>query len=301
VIPLFLDPDAPFALHGISPEPQLPIKNKLTWTSTPSIVLNDPLDDPDDTYKVEDISISPVWDEVIEPNVDRDGALAAVPREVQKVISIRGFIHAPSLAKLYDKMTALNRAFNPVLSDFQLLKFAQTTTDTDSWPTGYILQQYVGRSIELPVPVTTKYDDHNARFEILIRSVDPAKYEQVEQEATRTGNGNLTLDNLLATYGSWPTITIDTTASPAAGEYVITRDGTSQAIRIDGDAVPASETITIDVENRTAVDSSGDSVIGILKPSTQFFQVRPAEDDIWSVSGMAAGTDITIAWRRAFV
>lgn len=291
----------------------MPIKNKLTFGSTPSIILNNPADNADSTYDVETVGISPAYDETVEPNADRDGSISGEPRELQKIITIQGFIRATSLAALYDKIAALHRAFNPVLDwtgdttnddrGFLPLKFAVPTTDTTSWPLGYKLCQYYVRPIRLAVPTMTKFDDFTARFTLTLRAIDPRLYEQSEQTANRTGAGNVTANNSLSTYGSWPVITLAFTTIPSTDIVIYRNESQVGAVHLESTELSDSsgETLTIDFRHRTAEYSDGTNKVRAMKSFSRFQPMLPASSNTWVFENLPADCVATVTWRRAFV
>lgn len=288
------------------------IKNPITYASSPSIILNDPTNAADDMYDVEDVAISPAYDETVEPNADSDGSISGPPRETQKIITMRGFTRAQNHAHLLDKIAALNRAFNPVLAydadadivnrGFLPIKFAVTTEDTVNWPAGYIPQQYFVRSLRLPVPVTTKFDDFNARFNIMLRAADPRRYHQTASTAVRTGSGSVTVDNLLATYPSWPTITL-AFVTAVSSDITITRTNSQNGSVVLLAAQltdSANKTLTIDYASRTAEYTTGTDKVKALKSTSQFQDVVQAASNAFSFTNLPADCNVTITWRRAF-
>lgn len=317
MIPIILDPDAPKAIHGVDyPDDISPIQNPIVYESSPSITLNNPVDPQNDTFAIEDVSISPAIDEVVEPNADRDGTVAGEPREVQKIITMRGWVRAPTYAKLYDKIAALNRAFHPVntyASDvatasydigFLPLKFKVPTTDTANWSGGYISQQYRARSIVLPVPTMTRFDDIQARFVIVLRLADPRRYEQTERSASRTGNGSMTADNTLATYPSWPTIEIAFATAPSA-DFNITRATVptlNRVIHIKSSALTdaAGKTLIIDSQYRTAKYSDGTDKTDALRADARFFTMLAGMAQTITIASAPSDAVIIVKWRRAF-
>lgn len=324
MIPLFFDPDASSLITQIESDltgtvkpsgAGLPIRNPITYDSTPSIVLNSPCDDRDDTYEVDDVSMQTMWDENMEPHADRDGAQVGEPREVQKIIRIAGWVRAPSLAKLYDKISALNRAFNPVLSHindndnpfntgFLDLKFYAPTDDTANWASGYIPQEYRARSIALPVPITTKFDDLSTRFVIMLRAADGRRYHQTESTATRTGSGNVTADNSLATYPSWPVIDLDFTTG-ASSDIAIERTnnptyGRITLLEADSLSDSAGEVLRIDMLARTAKYVSGADKTGALKANSRFFDLLAGGSNTITFTNLPSDCDVTVRWNRAF-
>lgn len=322
MIPLYLDSTAPFELHGVTNPPLDVIKNPLVYASNPQITLNDPTDSFDNTYDIENVGINPVWDATTEPSADRDGLQVGEPREIQKIITINGFVRASNLAKLNDKIAALNRSFNPVLtyasdaenSEFDIgfipLKFAVTTSDTVNWPDGYIQQQYYVRSIQLPVGVNTKFDDFNARFQIALLTADPRRYEQTTQLAEFTGDFGLsgnTIDNSLATYPSWPIITLTFVTAPSADISLRYRDDSapvlqlSRIVKLKANELTdaAGKTLIIDFQARMAEYTNGTDKTDAIQPDTRFFEFVPGNLAIRSANlDVDVATDII--WRRAF-
>lgn len=287
-------------------------KNKITYNSSPVIYLNNPADAVDSTYDIEDVTISPTWDEVVEPNPDRDGSSVGNVRELQKIIVIRGWIRATDQADRNDKNSALIRAFHPVLAHdadtathntgFLALDFNVPTADTVNWPTGLIAARYYVRPIgNSPVPVSTRFDDLNSRIQITLRAADPRCYEQTTRSANRTGNGTITCANALATYGSYPTIALAFTNAPTA-DFTIQRTTPSgdQIITIDHTKIAASKTLTINTEARTAAYADGTDKTAALKVSSEYFDIRPAVSNTITVASGPSDLVTTITWRRAF-
>lgn len=300
----------------------LPVKNPITYMSSPAIVLNDPTDDRDDTYDIDDIAINVAWDAVVEPMPDRDGSLAGEPREIQKIIRIKGWVRGQSLAHLYDKINDLNRAFNPMLtfnsdleagSDFDIgfvpLKFYTPTTNTTAFPNGFIAHQYYVRSLSVPVDVSTKFDDYNARFNIVLLAVDGRKYEQTTQLYERTGAGlGFSVDNDDATYPSWPTVKMTFVGAPSADiayNYAAGEAATelSRIVRLEADELTdaAGKTLVIDHQYRRAYyEASGADKTAAIKGSSRFFQIVPGTN-LLNITGMDADVAVDIIWRRAFI
>lgn len=299
MIPLFVDADT---------------RNPLVYGSNPTITLNDPTDDPDDTYLVEDVDVSPTYDMRSEPNSDRDGTQSGQPRKLQLMIAIRGWVKAPSHAALYDKISALNRAFDPILTylndssstfdrGFMALDFNVPTTNTDDYATGLIASRYYAQSLKVPVPTTTKFDGLAARFVIILRCNDPRRYWQTLSENEDTGPFALPVDNTLATYPSWPIIEIDFTTVPA-GDITIVRDSHSATITLESTELADSSghTLTIDTQARTATYEDGTNKITALQPSSRFFPINPAVNhNVTFGANTPANAVVRVIWRRAFV
>ena len=287
------------------------VKNKITYLSTPNLILNNSADDLQNTYDVEDVSIQPTWDEMVEPHPDRDGSSAGFPRELQKILIIRGWIRGTSQALVNDKVNAMLRAFNPVLNylddssdidrGFTALKFNVPTTDTTNWPSGLIAVQYYVRPIQSPIPVVTRFGDLNARFNIVLRAVDPRCYEQTGQTANRTGSGTITCNNSLATYPSYPIVTVAITTAPTADFTIYNGTDSNVFLSFNHSNVNASKTYTIDCQAKTVVDELGADATSILKSNSQFFTIaHAASNTIHASSNTPSNAVITVQWTRAF-
>ena len=268
-------------------------------------------------YEVEDIGISPAYDAVVEPQADRDGSIGGEPREVQKLITIRGFVRAGSIEMLMDAIVDLNRAFHPVLSYNQDLEDGSTADigfrelnflfPTESSP-GYIYQRYYVRPINLPVPITTKFDDLNARFNIILLAVDPRRYKQTLSTASRTGNGTLTINNLEATYPSWPEVRIAFTTIPASDiTYQYTTAGapiieSGRVVTLESTelADSAGETLVIEHQHRRAYyNDDEEDKTGALKVTSRFFEIQPVSHTL-TFAGLPSDAVVTVNWRKAF-
>lgn len=299
MIPIFVDADT---------------RNSLVYASNPTITLNNPSDAADNTYLIEDIDVSPTYDMRSEPNSDRDGTQSGQPRKIQLMIAIRGWVKATSHAALYDKISALNRAFDPVLTHlsdsastfdrgFVALDFNVPTADTANYASGLIASRYYCTSLKVPVPTTTKFDGLAARFVIILRCNDPRKYWQTLSEVSRTGTGTVTVTNTLGTYSSWPIIKIDFTTVPA-GNITIVRQSHSATITLDYTKLADSSgrTLIIDTQARTAQYDNGTNKITALDPSSRFFSINPASaHTVTFGANTPADAVCRVIWRRAFV
>lgn len=275
------------------------------------LTLNDPTDDPDNTYLIEQTSEQLFYDSVVEPNAETDGSHAAEVRRVQSLHRIDGWVKAPSLAALHDKIAALNEAFDPVLAydntnhydrGYLPYDFDVPTANTDDYATGLIAARYYLQAIQLPVAVHTKFDGFQARYNLMMRAIDPRAYLQTTESNNRTGDGVLTLDNTLATYPSWPVITIAFTTAASTDITLKRTTGTDLTIHLEADNLSdsAGETLTIDPYKKTYEYADGTDKVSAIKVATRFWQVLPQSNSI-TIAGAPANAVITVTWRRAFV
>lgn len=280
--------------------------NLLTFRS---LEINKPSDPEDDTFRIEEIAESDIWQQAFEPFPNRDGAQVYEPFMMYKLFQVRGFVKAPTLAKLFDKIELLNKTFNPIncyLADtstfnkgYLPLDFNVPTTDTGTYGSGLIPSRYYVQAIRPPVVIETKFDGLTARIDFILRAVDPRRYLQTTSSGNRTGDGTLVLDNSLASYRSFPTITIALPGGAPAGTATISTSESSKVVSIDLSQLSASTTYTLDMQGRTFVTGATNKIAAITG-SSQFFDLL-AKSQTLTFAGFAAGTGLTVVWRRAFL
>jgi hypothetical protein len=283
-------------------------KNLLTFRS---LAINNPNDDEQSTYHIEEILESDVFQQTFEPLPNRDGAQGYEPFHIYKLFQVRGWVRGSTLAELFDKIETLNKTFHPVncyLADtatynrgYLPITFNVPTADTTNYATGYIPSQYYVQAIRLPVQLESKFDGYNARIDFMLRAIDPRRYLQTTSSEARTSDGSVTVDNSLASYRSWPIITIVLPAGAPSGTATITHSEGSETVSIDLSQLAASTSYTLDMEARTFVKTSdGTDKIAAITGASQFFDVL-AKSQTVTFAGFAASTSLTVTWRRAFI
>lgn len=276
------------------------------------LTLNNPSDNPDNTYLIELASEQVFYDSVMEPNAETDGAKSYEVRRVQAIHRLDGWVKATNLANLSDKIAALNEAFDPVLAylndsavanydrGYLPYDFDVPTADTANYATGLIGARLYLQALQRPVAVGTKFDGFQARFSLFLRAVDPVAYLQSTSTANRTGDGTLTADNSLATYPSWPIIEVAFTTAPS-GDMTITRTtGDDRTITLESTELAGSKTLTLDPYKKVYEYTDGTNKIAAIQAGSRFFQLLPSSNSI-TLSGFPADAVITVTWRRAFV
>jgi hypothetical protein len=283
-----------------------PAKNSITFRS---LVLNNATDDEKDTYAIEEVDISPAWNQSFEPLPDRDGSQGYEPLEMYKMLHVRGWVRGQSLAELYDKIETINKTFHPVncyLADsatvynrgYMALDFDVPTEDTSNYPTGKIASRYYVQALGLPVTLDTKFDGFSARIDFFLRAIDPRRYLQSTSSANRTGTGNITVDNSLASIRSWPTITIVTATSPT-GTYTIATSEGDQVVSINAADLASDTSYTLDMQARRFYKTSdGTDMIASIDSGSEFFDILAKSQTITVTT--AASVSTTVTWRRAF-
>lgn len=262
----------------------------------------------DDTYEVDQIAVTPAYDAVTEPRAQTDGMEAYEVRKIQAVILGHGIVRADNLADLCDNIDALNEAFDPALArvggttndGFRDFTFDYPTADTANYSDGLIPMLYYARSLQPPVSMMSKYTGLSVPFTLNLLVADPRRYLQTTDTASRTGTGDLVVDNSLASYYSWPTITIS-----------LTGDGGSLSIKRPADSVTRqTKTLVLDLSDlgdgdEVVIDcfkreiTVNDTVDNSVYSSGDYFDVGPSSNTL-VITGTLAGT-IEVEWRRAFV
>lgn len=294
-------------------------RNPIVYNSSPSITLNDPTDDPDDTYLVEDITIDPTWDAVVEPLPDRDGVQSHAPRQVQTLITIRGWVKAKTYAALHDKVRALNKAFDPVLNyinddtlvdkGFVALDFTIMTEDTVNYTDGEVPARFYAAPIKRPVPLSTKFDGLNARFVIQLRCADPRMYLQSTTTVTSSSGAStsrtIDVDMSLCDYPVWPIFEFDFPTAPASllafariaptWPFPLGSTGINHADISNGDS------LVLDMQKKTLELDDGTDMIESLLGSSLFFQLAPGETNTISFANLPTDATVRIIYRRALI
>lgn len=149
-----------------------------------NLVLNNPADPEDDTYQVNTVSIAEQLDFVSDPHPNRDGLEVYAPRKVQKLLVIEGVIHAPTLAKLFDKKHDLVWHTDPALAVHAVgpayitreLDFYRPTTDTTNFPTGLMHLVYKVQARTVHFPTSSMYTGNSCLFRLEFMVPDPLCY-----------------------------------------------------------------------------------------------------------------------------
>lgn len=283
-------------------------KNSITYNG---LNINNPADDEKDTYVIEDVSVSPAWQQVTEPYPDRDGSQTLEPYELSKIFRIRGWVRGSTSGKLYDKIQAINRAFHPRFAydgdagtynrGYKALTFNVPTDDTVNYPSGLIACQYFVQAIRPPVSVYTKWIGHDARIDFLVLAADPRRYLQTSSSGNRTDNGTIVMSNTLADWGSYPIITIVTTTAPSGSPTIARTTPAGGVVTFTGASLAGATTYILDMQARSFKTSGGTDKISAISGGSQFSLMAPQVSNTWTIAGWPADVSVTITWVRAFV
>lgn len=269
------------------------------------LTINDPDDDPDDTYEPAIAIARYALDEVLEPKAEQDGSEGYAPRKISKIIRIDGMVKAPSNRRLWDKVEALNEAYDPVLTfeddvastydrGYLPLTFAVPTNDTANYPSGLIGMQYYARPIAQPIELASKFQGHNAPFHIEMLAIDPRRYSQTLTSQTLV-NGANTVNNTLASYPSYPVIVLTMSGAGTDGWFI---GHETELVSLYLNLAGAGQTIEIDMAKHV-VRKNGVEDMTLFK-SGKFWKLGRQSHTV-TVSNVTGISQVQIQWRRAFV
>jgi len=214
-----------------------------------------------DTYEINTVAGQTAFDYLSEVNQQRDGLEVYPFRKVSRIETLKGVIRAPTQVKLHDKIKALANAFDPakIAHDndptganpndmFLPLDFSVPTADTANYATGLVPSRYYALPFRIPDPIIDYASGLSAYFDLIMLIRDPRRYWQT----LTTQAGADTVDNSLADYWSWPTLTI-TMAGAGSATYSITNTTTlhgALALTLNLSSCQNNDVVTVDFERR---------------------------------------------------
>lgn len=272
------------------------------------ITLNSPNDPQDDIYECNIYSSSPQWDALTEPKTQGHGLEGHEPRKVVTLHRIDGVIRAPTLAKLYDKVLALNEAFDMVNAfdsdsstehnrGYLPFWFSIPTTNTALYPTGLIPAEIRVRSLAVPVSRSSQFEGTTCRFTLMLQAADPRIYYTTEQTVSRANAGTMNADNDDAGFPSPVTLTIDFSGA-GSGRTSFLMGGRTLVLDLSG--LISTDEVVVDMERQT-IELNGGSAMN-LYDSGEFWQDLPkgatTTITIANITGTLAAS-VEASWYRA--
>jgi hypothetical protein len=278
--------------------------NRLAVTF-PGITLNAPADPADDTFELNSVVTLQPTDGPLEQRPADDGSEVHGLRKQMSIVRLDGTIRAPSLAKLYDKKRLLASAFDPARAahedttdgtGLQALDFSVPTTDTDTWPTGFVPSRYYARSRQVPIPADSQTTGNACFFSVELVVPDARRCSQAE--ATLSGAGTATNEG---DYRAWPTLTI-TMAGAGSATYAVTNNPdlsgiASSTLTLDLSGCSAADVVEVDMQSRTTPKNGTDST-DELYVSGDYFEVEPGAN-VLSYANTTNATSV-LGWRHAW-
>ena len=323
IIPTYRDAAAGAGVGVGSNNPDT--RNLIQFNGT-TVKLNNPSDAQNDTYELDTIVVNDQFLLATEPKPQTDGMQIYIPRKVRKLIHAKGWVRAPSLAKLQYKSMFLNRYLDPVNAfwddtassldydkGFQDLTFSIDTTDTTNYPSGVIpIVAYV-RSIQRPVQTYSKYYGYSSPIDIVFEMVDPRFYLDDDNDEVDCNNGTNTSHTSITEYPTFPIVTINVTGTPSSTTIIervtpYDENGSSMIVHLDltkttlGSAAESGDTVEVDMGRQTVTLNGNDRSDFLVPGYSAFWPVLPGTN-VFLISGTnigTANTDRVVSYTRAF-
>lgn len=258
-----------------------------------------------DTYEINTAVGGTSLDYISEVNPQRDGLEIYPMRKVSRVLTMKGTIRAPSLAVLHDKIKALALAFDPArIAHDQLLDadnmftafdFSVPTADTANYASGLVPSRYYALSLRIPDPVIDYSTGFAAFFDVVLLIKDPRRYWQTQ--STLSGAG--TINNALADYFSWPTLTI-TMAGAGSATYSITNTTSlhgAKTLVLNLSGLANGNVVTVNMERRSI--KVGTTETASLYVSGDYFHIDPVASNAIAYTNPTNATSV-VTYRRAW-
>jgi hypothetical protein len=287
------------------------------------LTLNNPADQPDETYEVVSVTVADQFALQTEPLPQTDGQQSYIPRKVRKLIHMNGIIHAKTLAKLNYMAMQLNFYLDPVNAfwadsavmgankGFLPLTFSVPTTDTTNYPTGLISVVAYVRSTQRPVQMGSKLSGYTARFDIIFEMIDPRFYWATQSSVTLNDGGLGTGHTSATEYPTFPTFNLTLSSAPDIiqmnrlapndenGNDMLVRIDPTQTL--DGSAAVSGDVITFNMATGRAF------LNGVLREDfavpgyMAYWPVLPGANTVQLDGGVSNFSAKTMTYNRAFV
>ena len=261
------------------------------------LTLNNPSDDPQNTYEVNTSAPLTNLDYVSELNQGRDGMEIYAFRKVNKIETLQGFIRAGSLEALADKIVALGKAFDPALIGHDhaadpftnKLTFSVPTTDTTTFPSGLVSSFYYALPMRVPEPIINFATGLTAAFDITMIMRDPRRYYATQ--GSKSGGGSIS--NTIGNYPSPATLTI-TMAGAGSATYKAQNTTTvhgAQALTLDLSGLSASDVVVVNMDRKTITINGTSDMSPYV--SGDYWHIDPGTNTIAYTNGTNATSVVT--------
>ncbi len=258
-------------------------------------------------YRVDMATPTSILDAVQEMHPTGDGSEVYGARKIAKVYKLDGVVRGDNMAQLCDRIEALAKAFDPAKAShenassegFLAFDFSVPTEDTTNYATGLIPSRYYARSQLCVEPAFTAYLGLAAPFRIQLLMRDPRRYLQTE--TTQAGAG--TIDNSLADYRSWPTITITMAGAGSATYKVMNTTALSggKSVTLDLSGCVNTDVVVIDMEHKKVTKNGVEtpSLVVSGAGTTWDMEIEPVASNAISITNPTNATT-ALAFRRAW-
>ncbi len=144
---------------------------------------------------------------------------------------------------------------------------------------------------------TSEFEGNTCRFSLYLQAADPRMYYTVDQTASRSNAGNITADNTLAGFPSWPILTFTFTGSGSA-HVGIRKNSTGTKLVIDATGCVLNDVLTVDMEQHLIQLNGVNAMSRYLSGP---WVDEPVESTTWNITdetGTLAAT-VAVDWGRA--
>jgi hypothetical protein len=259
--------------------------------------LNQETDPATGTYEVNNITMSMATDSITEAKQNRDGIEQYAVTRNAMTVSLSGVARASSYKRLFDMLHDLAFAMDAAsmtASDAAAvadLTFSTPTADSTNYAAGYVPSKYIVRPRQMPTPTVSQFNGTSFPFTCEFTVLDPRRY-WTGTVTPKTATG--TIDNSLATYRSWPTLTL-TMSGAGSATYTISVGGVPLVLNLSGRS--NGQTVVVDFEKKKITVNGTENAS--LYVSGTFFEIGTGAAQALSITN-TTNTASSLSWKRAF-
>jgi len=269
--------------------------------SVNGLIINNPQDDHDNTYEVNSVAVSTAIDTLTEARQSRDGLEMYGSRKLNFLVKIDGMIRAKTMGGLYDKVSAMAEALDPGTITYSSatslinVDFSTPTDDYINYSDGKIPCRYLARPRTIPTPAISQFTGTVSPFSIELIVSDPRRYLTTTTTKTATGS----IDNSLATYRSWPTLTLNMGgAGSATYAIALTSSVGTKTLTLNLSSRTNGQVVTVDFANKKI--SVGTTETPSIYASGDFWEILPETGMTLAASNTTNVSSFSLSWNRAF-
>lgn len=258
-----------------------------------------------DIVRVDRVLIQTAIQAIHEPREYSDGLETYGSFKRGKRIVLYGIISAATRGGLYDRIEEFAAAVDPALATrdnpttFGILPLDFNVPSAG----GLKACRYYVKAEQALEPPLTDPQGFSVPFILPLLASDPRRYLQASKSASHVGVGNFTADNSIATFPSWPivTLTLDKNYTTDQRVWLYNADPASEhdVLILQLQGLNAGDVVTVDME-RKEIKVNGVVNMGVYN-DREFWQMRPGNTvaNVGDAPDNWTGT-VEITWRPAF-
>lgn len=274
--------------------------NRLAITVN-GLELNSPSDSPDDTYEVNTVAVSTAMDTVTEGRQTRDGLEMYTAKKLNLMVRIDGMVRANTMGKLYDKLASLAEALDGgtiTYSDATALvdvTFSTPTSDYANYPNGLIACKYRARPRTIPTPSISQFTGTVSPFTVELIIPDSRRYLAAATTVTAVG----TINNALASYRSWPTLTLNMSGAGSATYSIeLTSSIGAKTLTLNLSGRSNGQVVTVDFAKKKI--TVGSTETPSIYVSGNFWEILPENSQTLAITNGSGISSFSLSFNRAF-